>query len=215
MAAAIGQLQALNMDHIVLECSGVAIPARIADLAKLAQGLTPKATITLINANGLAALLKDKWMADTYVKQLQSGGQLLVNRLSGAVNLPTVVPLLHRHGICQPVQDQALYEPAKWLNHTDDGCGDTPDSHNLQQLSSRILQAHNLAVAKTWANQAAAASGIYRMKGFVRDQQTLWLVQVVGSEVVIEPVAEPMSTNTLGLVLIGTKEALGLVAAST
>lgn len=206
LVAAIQKLQAMQIDHIVLECSGVAIPAKLADLAKLAPDLIPHAIITLVNGQNIGALLTDKWMADTTIKQLESGGQLLLNRFADEEQLAGIQLLLSEYGCQQSVADQALYMPAQWLAKPVRG-GNAVE-HSVQQLGSRTVQARSLQQAQKWAQKVSKNTEIYRMKGFVVDQQKSWLVQVVDTEVTIEQFDNSLSESQVGLVLIGNQQAV-------
>jgi G3E family GTPase len=199
LAVGIGRLLDLCMEHILLECSGVAIPGRMVKLASLAKGLTPHATITLINAHTLDDLLSDQWMADTYVKQLQSGGQLLLNRLHDGVQVSDVEQRLSNANIPQPIAKQASLSPAEWLS-IPVGTSQFIPVHESQVFNTANLMPTSLGQAQTWAQQAAANHHIYRMKGFVKDAQKTWLIQVVGDQIDIQQV----SAGDNGLVVIGT-----------
>lgn len=199
LAAGIGRLLDVGMEHIVLECSGVAIPGRMVKLASLAKGLTPHATITLINALTLDDLLCDQWMADTYVKQLQSGGQLLLNRLPDGVEVSEVEQRLGAANIQQPIAKQASLSPAEWLS-IPVGTSQFIPVHESQVFKTANLIPTSLAQAQGWAQQAAANDHIYRMKGFVQEAAKTWLVQVVGDQIEIQQV----NAGDNGLVVIGT-----------
>lgn len=207
LAAGIGRLQALGMQHIVLECSGVALPGRLVNLAKIANNLTPHATISLINAQTLDELLVDQWMADTYVKQLQDGGQLLVNRLSDGHSIASLDGRLATANIQKKVALQAAMSPAEWLAQPV-GTRQFVATHDTQAISTTSLQARDLKQAQAWAQQAAAHKGIYRLKGFVKDADKVWLLQVVGKDIAITQVLKQFNTDQLGLVVIGARDAV-------
>ena len=207
LAAGIGRLLDLGMEHILLECSGVAIPGRMVKLASLAKGLTPHATISLINASTLNDLLNDQWMADTYVKQLQSGGQLLLNRLSEESQIEAIEAQLLAHNINQPMARQASLSPAEWLSMPV-GTSQFIPTHNAHVFHTVNLIPDSLAQAQSWAAKAAANDQIYRLKGFVQEDGHCWLVQVVGKDVAITPV----DSGVNGLVVIGVDEAVKVLA---
>ncbi len=204
LAAGIGRLQAMGMDHILLECSGVAIPGRLAELAKIGKNLQPHATITLINAASLEQLLADKWMADTYVKQLVSGGQLLANRLPHEGGLAKISEILLHANINQPLAEQALYSPAQWLQQPVGS--KSVAAHSVAQMASCNLYPKSLAQAERWAKIAAEKDDIYRLKGFVATVEGSWLVQMVGQQLALT--ASPLEKPQTGLVAIGSAAAI-------
>ncbi|MGA8602740.1 MAG: GTP-binding protein [Beijerinckiaceae bacterium] len=68
-------------DHIIIEASGVADPARIAELARLDSALDLSGVIVLADAERLPQLLRDKYVADVVEQQLAAADLIIVNKI--------------------------------------------------------------------------------------------------------------------------------------
>jgi G3E family GTPase len=67
-------------DHIVVEASGVANPARIADVAVLDPDLSPDGVIVLADAERIAAQLDDRLIGETVRQQLKAADLIVLNK---------------------------------------------------------------------------------------------------------------------------------------
>ena len=78
-------VDALNMnprpDHLLIEASGVADPARIANIALAEPDLELDATVSLVDAETFADLIDDKLVGETVAHQLISSDIILTNKL--------------------------------------------------------------------------------------------------------------------------------------
>ena len=73
--------QAERPEHIVIEASGVADPARIAELATLDASLELNAVVVLADAPRLPDLVRDKYVGDVVEQQLQSADLIIMNKI--------------------------------------------------------------------------------------------------------------------------------------
>lgn len=67
--------------EIIIEASGVADPARIADIARLAPGLRLEEVVVLVDASQAMRLAADALVGNLWQTQLAAAQRLLVNRL--------------------------------------------------------------------------------------------------------------------------------------
>ncbi len=70
---------AIRPDHILIEASGVADPARIAALAR-APGLAPRAPVTLADAQTIAQRANDKFVGRLVRRQLAEAGLVVLTK---------------------------------------------------------------------------------------------------------------------------------------
>jgi len=70
-----------RFDHIVVEASGVANPALIADLAVLDPRLTRDGVIVVVDAFGVRERAADRRLGDTITRQLAAADLLVLNKL--------------------------------------------------------------------------------------------------------------------------------------
>jgi G3E family GTPase len=69
-----------SFEHIVIEASGVADPARIAALAH-APGLDPRAPVVLVDAETIVARSHDKFVGRLVRRQISQAGLILLNKI--------------------------------------------------------------------------------------------------------------------------------------
>jgi len=67
-------------DHLVIEASGVARPARIADLARAESDLELDGIVTVVDAENFLPRLSDDLVADSMTEQLAAADLILVNK---------------------------------------------------------------------------------------------------------------------------------------
>jgi G3E family GTPase len=67
-------------EHIVVEASGVADPARIAAMA-CSPGLEPRATVVLVDAETVVARSRDKFVGRLVRKQMAAAGLIVLNKI--------------------------------------------------------------------------------------------------------------------------------------
>lgn len=67
-------------DHVIVETSGVAIPAAIAASVSLIPGIFVNSTIVLVNAELIREQASDRYVGDTIDRQLHSADLLIVNK---------------------------------------------------------------------------------------------------------------------------------------
>lgn len=70
-----------GLDQIIVEASGVADPARIADLAVLEPRLSRDGVIVVVDAANVARHVADRRLSDTIARQLAAADLLVLNKL--------------------------------------------------------------------------------------------------------------------------------------
>jgi G3E family GTPase len=83
-----------RFDHIVVEASGVADPARIADLAGLEPRLGRDGVIVVVDAAEARSRAADRRLADTIARQLAAADLLVLNKIDLASDLASVLDWL-------------------------------------------------------------------------------------------------------------------------
>jgi len=79
-----------ELDHIVVEASGVADPGRIADLATLEARLHRDGVIVVVDADDVQRRAADRRVGDTVLRQLKAADLLVLNKID-LTNDPSVV----------------------------------------------------------------------------------------------------------------------------
>ena len=222
-ATAIGAIRkrAGDFDHVVIEASGVADPAKIAQYGQMYE-LPLDGIIVVVDAEQVRPQATNKYVGDTVVRQFSQADLIVLNKIDlvsteqraslrawlaelapGAPLLETVdakVPidvLLGAHGGRAPVGPDA--DQARPADH----------AHLYQTWT--LTRSTPLSRAAIERFASGLGEGVYRAKGFVRlqdDPQRRHVYQQVGARWSLEPGAdwgdEPRRTR---LVIIGRRGA--------
>ena len=175
-------------DHIVIEASGVAEPARIANYASGWPGLQLNSLITLIDAETVQERARDKFVGRVVTRQIEAADLLIVNKLDliNCAQLRRLEEWLHPlaseitvlktiHAAVEPrllLGVAPVHASAHQLNGTE-------EAHGLKAISWEPNGPINLGRLKS-AIQFMPPS-IHRLKGMVIDDVTgiAYSVQVV------------------------------------
>lgn len=68
-------------DHLLIEASGVADPARLADLARADPALCLDAVLVVVDAGNIRRQIADRWVGGTARSQLGAAGLILLNKV--------------------------------------------------------------------------------------------------------------------------------------
>lgn len=195
---------------VFIETSGVADPARIADIARLSHRLMLKEVVCLVDGGQIDTHLRDPLTGDTWRAQVQSATRILVNRLSAANVADTWLSELRRlnvtatiHNIgrlaCSAADGRSTEAPAvvrgRALSH------DATSSRGWQSASLAM----HAAVELERLHELLTDYGdvLLRAKGFVccRDRQSRRLLQFSGGRLSSQPA--PTRAERCQLVCIG------------
>jgi G3E family GTPase len=207
-------------DHIVIETSGVAEPARILIYATGWPGIRLDAVVTLVDAETIRARATDKFVGRVVRRQLNAADFLILNKLDLvseddrrdlshwlADQAPTARQIEARHGNVDPA---LLFEAARPLRPNLAIIDSGSATHGTTYFSGLVETPSPIDMAALAEVLMHVPSTIHRIKGFVRDRATgQWmLVQRVGNRQTITPTVSLVSqTVRSGLVAIGTVKA--------
>ncbi len=196
-------------DHIVVEASGVADPARIADIARVDKDLRLDGVIVLADASSLRAQHADSRLADTIERQIDSADMVLLNKtdLTDSTELAACHdwitgrrPKLPVHPV---VQANAPLAVLFGLAVGDAVAHDTARPHHvpfetLSGASTGIVSRETLE-----ARLSELSPQIIRAKGIVQTAPGFWsLLQMVGERIEWSDAAAPVEQMSQ-LVVIG------------
>lgn len=97
-------------DHILVEASGVADPARIADVAVIDPALQLDGTVVLADMAALAGQVRDRFVGETVRRQLASADLLICNKLDLASEVELAAA---RAVIAEAAPDTPVVETAR------------------------------------------------------------------------------------------------------
>ncbi|SDC17826.1 CobW family GTP-binding protein [Ruegeria marina] len=190
-------------DHLVIEASGIADPAAIANAARAEPDLSYAGIVTLIDGLNGAALLADPLIAPQVAQQMRVADLLVLtkadspdaeltealrqNGIPGPLSLPRAAPLAPLlFGVMpRPGNHAAVPHPA----YVGWSCP-APAPMSRTALRDKL----NMRPA-----------GIYRLKGFVPGSDGMTEVHVVGTHADLRPA----QTGNAGLVALGLADRIG------
>lgn len=213
LGEAIARLVALEPqpEQIIIEASGVSDPWRIAQLARLEEGVRLDAVLVLADASRFPALLADRWLTDTLTRQVARADLLLLSH--GDVATPEEVaatraalsrlrpelPVAASPG--EGLPELLLAAHPGPVSRFEAGSPEDHGFHRMVWIPPELLERDALLAALE-----ALPDNVLRVKGFCRlgIDGTLFLVQRAGRRVSMEPWAAEAPAEAL--VLIGTPE---------
>ena len=203
-------------DHILVEASGVANPARIADVAVIDPALSLDGTVVLVDAEAIAAQVEDKLIGETVCQQLNAADILVCNKsdLTSPDEQHAVLKLLDNlaPGIPVVVASQADIPldavlgqggPRKEAGHAN------PYPHHDDRFHrAEVVSGEPPRRAAFEAALDGLPSSVLRGKGFVRfaeEPERTYLLHLVGRRWSLAP-SEAVDAACCRLVFIGTAE---------
>lgn len=197
-------------DHVLIEASGVALPASIAVSVGMVRGLRSDGIVVLADAEQIRANAANTYLSDTIDRQLSQADIVLLTKRD-------------------LVSDDAAQSVTDWLRTKKTGArilpvskgqvppgavlgalpfparGHRPDTGPHADYASVLLQPDPPVDAKALAMTLATDPAVIRAKGFVETETGLALVHVVGHRHETEPARGEHPT---GIVCIGLKRDL-------
>ena len=208
-------------DHLLIEASGVADPARIANIARAEPDLSLDAIISLADAETILHMINDKQVGETVHHQLVTSDLILLNKLD-LVDESDRMKLVEQMEKIAP--NAKIIETEFSQIPIDMAVGmDTPDkSRSEEQISTGSHHGPYVKWSKIFQNRLSKVSlekaidqlgnNILRLKGivFFTDSDVPHIVQCVGSRCTITPIQQPDMSNEphSRLVAIGLKDKL-------
>ena len=204
----------LPPDHILIEMSGVAEPARIRRYAEAWPGVYLDAVLVLADAETVRTRISDKFVGRVVQRQLSAADFLVLNKVDLVSKAEQAQTAAWLKGLCPAsrlvevtygtVDPALLFEPSIRAVRTSDLI--------LGERAGEMFHTQVLdvpaAIASTRLEQLLTRlpASIHRIKGFITDRDTglRSLVQVVGRRVTL---TEALSTGDAppdALIIIGT-----------
>jgi G3E family GTPase len=199
--------QDLRPDHILIEASGVADPARIAGFTQVDRELRLDAILTLVDASAHATHAHDAYLSDNYARQIKAAHFLLLSKTDliseDAQALLETELSEHRPNVPIATIAHGVFAPDILL-----GRGETswptymaPITHDFRHWSGHIPA--ELSRQELSDILLSLAPHLLRAKGVLRDQDGAYVLHFAGGHISIHDIeAEPSGH----FVLIGKPE---------
>ncbi len=198
-------------DHIVVEASGVSLPDRIMDFARIDRDLAEDGIIVLVDCAQIQARLADKKIRETIEAQLQSANILVLNKCD-LVGDDRLAEVRTRLGKINPSAPMVVAEHARVAADLILGTGmemtGSPSHAHTTFHALTLVADHDLSHAEfsAFCNRLPPTV-VLRGKGHVRIDGQTYVWQKVGDCEQLLPSEEPRPST---IVLIAT-EAMDLV----
>jgi len=187
-------------DHLVIEASGIADPAAIANAAKAEPELSYAGIVTLFDAENGPRLLADQQIAPQIEQQIRVADQLLITKAADPA--PALVAQLRAIGARNPAPLPATGPLAPLLFDILPRPQSAPAAGHPAYVRWQHDSNEVIPRARLEPLLATRPEGLYRMKGFVLTDQGPMGLQVVGRTVELRP-SETTRTTLVGLGLSG------------
>ncbi|MDH3641803.1 MAG: GTP-binding protein [Gammaproteobacteria bacterium] len=207
LGAALEAVRGMGVDHAIIEASGVALPAKIADYGRTWPGYSLSCTLVAVDASNIARQRKDKFVGRLVDQQISQGDLLLVTKLDLVASLYATEILA------------SLPEPHVTANH-----GSFPFGVFFAlEPSARAYQAddthprfhsHTMSTDKVTTVEAVTAildhlpPSVVRVKGWFQTKEESWLVQCVNDRRVINSLGNANFEPATQLVFISLAQQL-------
>jgi G3E family GTPase len=199
-------------DAVVVEASGVADPARVAQFGRADPGLVLEGVVVLVDAGAVLAQAGDPLLADTLERQLRAADLIVVNKCdlasaaergrvwAWAATVAGATPLFETAGARLPLPLLGGLELPRA-----DTAAPTPrhDPATLfETWSCRPARRHTAQALRAWLQQPPA--GLLRLEGLLRTDESTWsAIQFAGRQGSVQAAAAP--TAEVGVVAIGLR----------
>jgi G3E family GTPase len=185
-----------GIDHVVIEASGVALPASIASAITLHPAFEVGAIVTLVDAETVRERAVDRYMADTVARQIATADLVVINKsdLVSAANLAEVEAFLSRLAptATRIVTTHSTLPPEVVLGIDQRSRGDfaqplAAGDHGLTNWQSTSVEVPGAVDATRLGERLTTEiQGLIRAKGFVIDRDGIWkTLQIVGKRAVL------------------------------
>lgn len=210
-------------DVVLIETSGVAMPAAVARSARLVPGLSVLGVVAVLDAMTVQAQAQDRYVGGTVMQQIQEADLLLLNKvdlLSSAELIQTQTWLAGLNTTASRLDTSQSAVPPSFWNLLDDlrtpgGGGWTSDGRLRRppmqdaatQFETRSFQLPTGVDVHALKAELDGQVHVLRAKGWVEDAVgTSWLLQKVGSLCTLTPADAARAGKAAGqLVVISLK----------
>ncbi len=205
-------------DHLVIEASGVADAARLADIARAEPDMRLDCVVTVADAETVRERCLDPYVGETVAGQLHAADLIVVNKIDYTepaglqavtdwlgTSIPETPVVLTSHCLVDadvvlgPTAGSVEQRGMREGDHSNDADHGRHNGH--EDTYVRWLSRPNLSFTRAGLDTVLRRlpAGLLRLKGFVRitDDDRMVVVQVVGTRVEVSEPAPPSKTSQL------------------
>lgn len=183
-------------DHLIVEASGIANPARIANVAKAEPDLCYSGIVTVVDGKQGEALLADPLIAPQIEEQIACADVLAVSKCIASTSLSSKFKALNPKAHLTP-SNNILVESILFAKRDmkDTELAHHPAYSMWSHISDAVFDQDVLA-----AIFQARPPALYRVKGTVRGAGGHgFLVQITGPDITLTRINQPNQTQLIGI----------------
>ena len=186
----------IRPDHIVIEASGIADPAKITNVAVAEPDLVYQGIITVVDGKNILDHLQDRFVGDQVRDQIRVADLIYVAKAEISDSLAMQLAIISKAPIMESdaATIEMLLSPS--TPKQPDANGPSHAAYTKWYTQADVAFNRNTLI---YALQDRPA-GVFRMKGFVRAETRMLSVHVVGAHIDVTTFPNDVET---GLVAIG------------
>lgn len=186
-------------DHLVIEASGIADPARIAQVAQAEPDLVYGGIVTVVDGLSFEMLARDDQIGAQVAGQVSAADLILISKMARPNPTLSMRLCVQARAAVFDLTDVEALAPLLFGS----GIQDLPDISTMRHapyLGWSSVSDRAFAYADLLALLKARPEGLFRFKGFVAHNDTSgWEVQCVGPTVNIKPLKTAQKTRVVGI----------------
>ncbi len=186
-------------DHLIIEASGIADPARIAQVAQAEPDLIYGGIVTVVDALTWPALSADAQIGAQVLGQVGAADLVCLSKAEEPQPALALQLGLQARAEVVDLRDIAALAPVLFGLEA----GEVPASPAAVHRAYVAWQhtgAERMDHATLFAKLAARPEALFRVKGFVaQDDTSAWEVHCVGPTISVKPLKSPQETRLVGI----------------
>ena len=179
LGVSLEQMKVLNVEAVVIEASGVAIPIKIANYGLSWPGFRLLGILSLVKGRNLKQLLSDKFVSKTVKAQILQADRVLLNRFKQEEK--NVITELTKDYLME--EDVESYWDLLFKEMAASNKQEIIEDDPHSTFQSSVLETEKLINIDRLSTYLSNNTSIERAKGWVRDDQgKTWLLQMTRND---------------------------------
>ena len=196
----------IRPEKILIEASGVSLPKKIADVAKISADFLPAGVCVLADSIALERQLKDRWIADTVELQLQSANAIILSKTNSNNLSIDYIDQLKILMQLNPGAEIYASDSFTWsiLNDVKANTHAAISTKQHASFTTIVIESNRRVNWQTLENWMSSSEQIYRVKGWLKDANTgdNFLIQATPENIEISA-TEQWFEKQIAIVVIG------------
>ena len=186
-------------DHLIIEASGIADPARIAQVAQAEKDLSYGGIITVVDVQGYVALAADPQIGAQVAGQVSAADVICLSKgqgpqaaLSLQLGIQSGAPVFDLNEVAELAPILFGFEPG--------GVPVVSSASHQPYVAWAEQSDHRMSLAALNTKLAQRPEALFRFKGFVgHDDTSAWEVHCVGPTISVKALKQAHQTQVVGI----------------